>query len=111
MVIGRDGARYQERLCRRWSATIYWTGISQLQRRVDRVGERWVARQLQWKVSHELRVSYGHELVVRQSPAGKVVNTEAEEPTLFGAVTEQRILNTITEEDIASALVRNLMVV
>jgi hypothetical protein len=38
--------------------------------------------------------SQSFELVVRQSSAGKDVNTEAEEYKLLGAVTKQRLVQT-----------------
>jgi hypothetical protein len=60
-------------------------------------------------VGHELRVRCDRGLVVRQSPAGQVVNMEAEECTLLGTITEQRLFKTMTEEDLASAIVRSLM--
>jgi hypothetical protein len=46
-----------------------------------------------------LRVSFRHELVSRQSPAGSDVNTRAEESPLLGTVTEQRLVKTITDRD------------
>jgi hypothetical protein len=64
-----DGARNQEQLCWRGPAAIYWTAISQLKRGIERVA-------------------------ARQQTAGNDMSTEAEESTLLGAVTRQRLVKT-----------------
>jgi hypothetical protein len=48
-----------------------------------------------------------HELAARQFPAGKDLNTEAEESTLLGTITEQQLEKTITDGELACAVVRS----
>jgi hypothetical protein len=55
-------------------------------RQVQEVGVRWPPA---WNL-----VSWSNELVVRQLPANKDVNTEAEDATALGAVTRRQLVKT-----------------